>query len=304
MGAVHRYEGTVSRLMGDGLMAMFGAPVSHEDHAVRACYAALAMQEAARRHAEETVERTASPSPSASDSAPARSWSAPSRDDLHMDYTAMGQTVHLAARMEQLAEPGTVTLSAETLRWSRGTSRSDRSGQSRSRGCEAGPGLSASRGRAGPHPTPGLRHTRPDPFRRPAGRDGRAPRRPGTGRGRPRPGRRAGRRTGRRQVAAGLGADPLAPDRGLAGAGERLSVIRQSDFLPAGDRPAQELLSDRGPRRRAHHPREAPRQAAESRREPATNVGGLSDTARRARPRTRPGTRSTRPSGVGKPSTP
>ena len=54
MDAVHRYEGTVSRLLGDGLMAMFGAPVAHEDHAVRACYAALAMLEAAGRHAEET----------------------------------------------------------------------------------------------------------------------------------------------------------------------------------------------------------------------------------------------------------
>src|SRR5207248_6337269 len=53
MDAVHRFEGTVSRLMGDGLMAMFGAPVAHEDHAVRACYAALAMLEAAHRHAEE-----------------------------------------------------------------------------------------------------------------------------------------------------------------------------------------------------------------------------------------------------------
>jgi class 3 adenylate cyclase len=53
MDAVHRYEGTVSRLMGDGLMAMFGAPVAHEDHAVRACYAALAMLEAAREYADE-----------------------------------------------------------------------------------------------------------------------------------------------------------------------------------------------------------------------------------------------------------
>src|SRR5215470_6515478 len=52
MDAVHRYEGTVNQTMGDGIMALFGAPVAHEDHAVRACYAALAMQAAMRRYAE------------------------------------------------------------------------------------------------------------------------------------------------------------------------------------------------------------------------------------------------------------
>ena len=53
MAAVHRYEGTVNQVLGDGIMALFGAPVAHEDHAVRACYAALAMQDAMHRYAEE-----------------------------------------------------------------------------------------------------------------------------------------------------------------------------------------------------------------------------------------------------------
>src|SRR5678815_262234 len=57
MAAVHRYEGTVNDVMGDGIMALFGAPIAHEDHAVRACYAALAMQEAMRRYRAE-VRRT------------------------------------------------------------------------------------------------------------------------------------------------------------------------------------------------------------------------------------------------------
>jgi class 3 adenylate cyclase len=52
MAAVHRYEGTVNQVLGDGIMALFGAPIAHEDHAVRACYAALAMQEAIRRYNE------------------------------------------------------------------------------------------------------------------------------------------------------------------------------------------------------------------------------------------------------------
>jgi class 3 adenylate cyclase len=116
MGAVHRFEGTVNQVMGDGIMALFGAPVAHEDHAVRACYAALHMQEVIGRYAEalrrqqgldvqirvglnsgEVVVRSIG-------------------SDLHMDYTAVGQTTHLAARMEQLARPGTALLTADTLR--------------------------------------------------------------------------------------------------------------------------------------------------------------------------------------------
>src|SRR5262245_38022414 len=56
MDAVHRYEGTVNQVMGDGIMALFGAPVAREDHAVRACYAALRMQEAVRGYAEDVFQ--------------------------------------------------------------------------------------------------------------------------------------------------------------------------------------------------------------------------------------------------------
>ena len=55
MAAVHRYEGTVNQVLGDGIMALFGAPVAHEDHALRACYAALAMQEDMRRYSTTTL---------------------------------------------------------------------------------------------------------------------------------------------------------------------------------------------------------------------------------------------------------
>jgi class 3 adenylate cyclase len=115
MQAVHRYEGTVNQVMGDGIMALFGAPLAHEDHAVRACYAALAMQESVKKYADgmrreqgvtvrirvglnsgEVVVRTIG-------------------SDLRMDYTAVGQTTHLAGRMEQLADPGTTLLTPATL---------------------------------------------------------------------------------------------------------------------------------------------------------------------------------------------
>src|SRR5712691_10946867 len=116
MAAVHRYEGTVNQVMGDGIMALFGAPIAHEDHAVRACYAALAMQEAMRRYAEE-VRRTQGLSVQIRVGLNAGDVVVRAiGNDLHMDYTAVGQTTHLAARMEQLATPGSILLTAATLR--------------------------------------------------------------------------------------------------------------------------------------------------------------------------------------------
>jgi class 3 adenylate cyclase len=120
MEAVHRYEGTVNQVLGDGIMALFGAPVAHEDHAVRACYAALAMQTAMRRHTEE-VRRSHGLEIQMrvglnSGEVVVRSIG----NDLHMDYSAVGQTTHLAARMEQLATPGRIRLTAATLRLAEG----------------------------------------------------------------------------------------------------------------------------------------------------------------------------------------
>ena len=115
MDAVHRFEGTVNQVLGDGIMALFGAPIAHEDHALRACYAALAMQ-AAMQPTTEAVRRT-------------RGLELRMRvglnsgevvvraigNDLHMDYSAVGETTVLAARMEQMATPGSIRLTPSTL---------------------------------------------------------------------------------------------------------------------------------------------------------------------------------------------
>jgi class 3 adenylate cyclase/tetratricopeptide (TPR) repeat protein len=116
MVAVHRYEGTVNQVMGDGIMALFGAPIAHEDHAVRACYGALAMQAALRQYSDE-VQRTHGVAINFRVGLNSGDVVVRAIDnDLHMDYSAIGQTVHLAARMEQLAAPGSIWLTAETLR--------------------------------------------------------------------------------------------------------------------------------------------------------------------------------------------
>src|SRR2546428_422439 len=116
MEAVHRFEGTVNQVLGDGIMALFGAPLAHEDHALRACYAALTMQTAMREYTE-AVRRAHGIEMRIR--AGLNSGEVVVRaigNDLHMDYSAVRQTTHLAARMEQLATPGTIRVTAATLR--------------------------------------------------------------------------------------------------------------------------------------------------------------------------------------------
>src|SRR5262245_26317782 len=116
MNAIHRYEGTVNQVLGDGIMALFGAPLAHEDHAVRACYAALSMQDEMRRHR----ERLGQPEESGlqigigmnSGEVVVRSID----NDLNIEYSALGHTTHLAARMEELASAGAIVMTATTLR--------------------------------------------------------------------------------------------------------------------------------------------------------------------------------------------
>jgi class 3 adenylate cyclase len=120
MEAVHRYEGTLNQVMGDGIMALFGAPLAHEDHAVRACYAALRMQEMVKKYAEDIFRSHGVPVQIRvglnSGEVVVRSIGS----DLHMDYAAVGQTTHLAARMEQTAAPGTILLTPAALQLAEG----------------------------------------------------------------------------------------------------------------------------------------------------------------------------------------
>ena len=113
---VHRFEGTVNQFTGDGIMALFGAPLAHEDHARRACAAALRLGAEIRRYARdlrlaEGLNFSVRMGINSGDVVVGTIG-----DDLHMDYTALGATVGLAQRMEQLAEPGKVYLTEHTAR--------------------------------------------------------------------------------------------------------------------------------------------------------------------------------------------
>ncbi len=250
MEAVHRYEGTVNQVMGDGIMALFGAPLAHEDHAVRACYAALRMQESLKRYADDArrahgVEVQIRVGLNSGEVVVRAVGS-----DLRMDYTAVGQTTHLAARMEQLAPPGTVRLTGETVRLAEGYVEVRSLGPIPVKGLPdpieifelTGAGTARTRLQAAA--LRGLtrfvgRDAEVEHLRRVLGQAG------------------AGRgqvvaivgEAGSGQVAAHLRVHPLPSGAGLADPGGLVRLLRQGHQLPARDRPAQGLLQDRRPGR-------------------------------------------------------
>ncbi len=255
MEAVHRYEGTVNQVMGDGIMALFGAPLAHEDDAVRACYAALRMQEAVQRYAEgvrrsegflvqirvglnsgEVVVRTIG-------------------SDLHMDYTAVGQTTHLAARLEQLAAPGTALMSAEALRLAEGYVQVKSVGPVNVKGLSQpvdvyeliGAGSARTRLQAAGSP-------RPHALRGPRRGDGAAPPRATRRRAGSWSDRGDGRGARRREVAPVPRVYAFSSRAQVARPRRRLRVVRQGDAVPAVDRSAQDVLPRRSPGRGPQDP--------------------------------------------------
>ena len=119
MDEIHRYEGTIDKFTGDGIMALFGAPVASEDHAQRACYAALAIQKALTEYGEKVREECGMEFKMRMglNSGPVIVGSI--GNDLRMDYTVIGDTINLASRMENMAKPGTIFVSTDTYKMTR-----------------------------------------------------------------------------------------------------------------------------------------------------------------------------------------
>ncbi|MBI4233204.1 MAG: AAA family ATPase, partial [Chloroflexi bacterium] len=121
MDAVHRYEGYVAQSLGDGIFALFGAPIAHEDHAQRALYAALRMQEESKRYAEKLrLEKGINLLVRVGVNTGEVVVRSIRKDDLHTDYVPVGHTTGLAARMENLASPGSILASEYTYKLTEG----------------------------------------------------------------------------------------------------------------------------------------------------------------------------------------
>jgi class 3 adenylate cyclase/tetratricopeptide (TPR) repeat protein len=119
MDEIHRYEGTINQFTGDGVMALFGAPLAHEDHAVRACHASLSIQHALADYGEKLKKICGIDFKMriGLNSGPVVVGAI--GDDLRMDYTAIGDTINLASRMESSAQPGTILVSGHTQKLTR-----------------------------------------------------------------------------------------------------------------------------------------------------------------------------------------
>ncbi|CAB1084533.1 Adenylate cyclase (EC / Guanylate cyclase (EC [Olavius algarvensis Delta 1 endosymbiont] len=116
---IHRYEGTINQFTGDGIMALFGAPVAHEDHAQRACYAALSVQKSILEYGDKIGKDLGIDFKMriGINSGPVVVGAI--GDDLRMDYTAMGDTTNLASRLENSATPGSIMVSKNTYKLAR-----------------------------------------------------------------------------------------------------------------------------------------------------------------------------------------
>ena len=122
--SVHRYEGYVAQSTGDGIFALFGAPIAHEDHARRALYAALRMQEEIRRYAEKLrAERGMNLEIRVGVNTGEVVVRSIRKDDLHTDYVPIGHSTSLAARLQGLATGGTIVVSEETRKLTDGCFR-------------------------------------------------------------------------------------------------------------------------------------------------------------------------------------
>ncbi|HTR09026.1 MAG TPA: adenylate/guanylate cyclase domain-containing protein [Paraburkholderia sp.] len=121
MEAVHHYEGFVAKLLGDGILALFGAPIAHEDHPQRALYAALRMQQAMRRHSDRVrLERGIPLQIRVGVHTGEVVMRAIYKNDLQTDYDPVGNTIHIASRMEAIATPASILVSQSTYRLTEG----------------------------------------------------------------------------------------------------------------------------------------------------------------------------------------
>ena len=120
MEAVHHYGGTVNQVMGDGIQSLFGAPLAFEDHAVRACYAALKIQRSIKEHAEKLRQTEGIPLQVRVGLNSGEVLVRTLGSELHVNYSAQGEAMHLAARMEQMALPGTILISSHTFQLAEG----------------------------------------------------------------------------------------------------------------------------------------------------------------------------------------